>query len=101
MQQSQTPGGNGIWDLFIMFSTAYTIFLVMIATINLILVYSKEIPEVLMQRIVLMNLILWTASLTMFATLTQVQITTISNVVFVVLNLVAYLLIRNKPSVQE
>lgn len=101
MQELQTGGGNGIWDLFIMFSTSYTIFLVMIAVINLILVYSKGIGLEVMKRIVLTNLILWISSLILFSTMTNVAITVVSNFLFVLFNLIAYIFISRSINIQQ
>ena len=93
MQQGQTPGRNGIWDLFIMFSASYTIFQVMIAGINLIMVYSNGIGMEVMKRVVLTNLILWISSLVLFSIMTNVAVTIFSNSLFVLFILIAYILI--------
>ncbi|MDN5202413.1 hypothetical protein QQ008_13585 [Fulvivirgaceae bacterium BMA10] len=97
MQQTQTDGGNGIWDLFIMFSISYTIFQVIISVINLVIIYSPEIGLKAMKRIVLANLLLWISSFTLFYQI-NVKITWISNALFVFFFMISFILISTKAT---
>ena len=95
MQTGLTPGGNNIWNLFLMFSITYSLFQLMVGVINLLLVYSKDISRATMKRLTMVNTILWALCLIVIYTSAPVNITLYSEVVFLALNLVALILIWN------
>lgn len=96
MQGAQTGGGNGIWDLFLMFSMSYTIFQFMLSVLNLVLIYSDAIQLAIMKRIVFVNLLLWIFSFSTFLLTSAIAITLYSNAVFVLFYFFAYLLISRE-----